>query len=87
MCKYLNVGLSLGDPGASPYRHGGIISHVWQVIVFYSLKACCFCLSEYFINAGGGEGGHRVLVCCWVLGSVPGSGSCLVILKICDRTP
>lgn len=43
-----------------------------------------FCLSVYFINAGGG-GGHRVLVCCWVLGSVPGSGSCLVILKICDR--
>lgn len=73
MCKYLNVGLSLGDPGASPYRHGGIISHVWQVIVFYSLKACCFCLSEYFINAGGGgrrPQGFGVLlgvgVCAWL---------------------
>lgn len=75
MCKYLNVGLSLEDPGANPYRHGGIISHVWQVIMFYSLKAFYFCLSVYFINAGGGVG-HRVLVCCWVLGFMLGSGSC-----------
>lgn len=70
MYKYLNVGLSLEDPGANPYRHGGIISHVWQVIMFYSLKAFYFCLSVYFINAGGGGKeaiGFWCAVGCWGL--------------------